>query len=107
MDGLGPYFWLVAAAQTHKDLKSICAAIPGERQGLSYPPRAAPIVHAAVCATPERMTCVHRSTRSALHPAREYAALGAPLQGVDVQRVLTHWVSYRLLVCCPGVPADG
>lgn len=33
IDGRGPYCWLVAAAQTHNDLKSICAAIPGDWQG--------------------------------------------------------------------------
>jgi hypothetical protein len=33
IDGRGPYCWLVAAGQTHNDLKSICAAIPGDWQG--------------------------------------------------------------------------
>lgn len=33
MDGRGSSCWLVAAGQTHNDLKSICTAIPGEWQG--------------------------------------------------------------------------
>lgn len=32
IDGQGPYCWLVAAGQTHNDLKSICAAILGDWQ---------------------------------------------------------------------------
>lgn len=30
MDGRGPYCWLIAAGQTHDDLKSIRTAIPGQ-----------------------------------------------------------------------------
>jgi hypothetical protein len=33
VDGRGPFCWLVAAGQTHDDLQSICAAIPGDWQG--------------------------------------------------------------------------
>ena len=33
IDGRGPYCWLVAAGQTHDDLTSICAAVPGDWQG--------------------------------------------------------------------------
>ena len=33
VDGRGPYCWLVAAGQTHDDLQSICAVIPGDWQG--------------------------------------------------------------------------
>jgi hypothetical protein len=34
MDGRGPSCWLIAAGQTPNDLQSICAAIPGEWQGV-------------------------------------------------------------------------
>jgi hypothetical protein len=34
MDGRGPFCWLVAAGQTHNDLRSICTPIPSEWQGV-------------------------------------------------------------------------
>jgi hypothetical protein len=42
IDARAPYCWLVAAGQTHDDLKSICAAIPGDWQGALLSARGAP-----------------------------------------------------------------
>jgi hypothetical protein len=39
VDGQGPYCWLVAAGQAHRDLKAICEAIPGDWQRSQLPAR--------------------------------------------------------------------
>lgn len=95
IDGQGPYCWLIAAGQTHNDLKSICAAIPGDWQkALLSVRRRSGFPGVPVC-PPERADLSRRKPRLVTPEARscrEEAASAQPLLvSLRLCRGLGHW----------------
>lgn len=76
IDGRGPYCWLVGAGQTHDDLTSICAAVPGDWQGALLSARGSSGPPGVLRATPERMICARCSTPISVAPYDAYSAIG-------------------------------